>query len=507
MEESGATFLINLENDLLKLISLLAIVSLSPSALAQPQTLIHNVTIVSPEQVAPLEKAYLIIDGDRIATVGNGKLPKVKPDSKIIDGQGAYLIPGLIDAHVHLTQLPGMNRVHRKKFPILVEKYRAQLPRSYLYYGYTTLIDLAVVDRDGLNAIKKAPLTPDIYDCDQPVPLANGYPMSYTEPEERFDIYKNFLYDPRQKGKIPATIKASEHTPKAAVERIKKGGGICVKTHFEPGFDGETLPTPTIGMLRELAIETQKANLKLLIHANSLEAQTFSLEAPPDIFVHGMWNWGKLQEEPGLPLPIRKTLDKIAAQNIGYMPTFQVMDGTRALFDPKYLDSPRLKKIISSDLLAWYKTNEGKWFPNLLREQVKLSDKEMVAANEKRISQLGLTVGYLLTKKGRLLFGSDTPASPTYGNLPGLNGYLEMHRWAEAKVPLSVLLRSATLANAEALGLAKDYGTVTEGKVANLLLLSKNPLESVEAYEAIQTVVIRGKVVPREDLAAQSLPQ
>ena len=185
------------------------------------------------------------------------------------------------------------------------------------------------------------------------------------------------------------------------------------------------------------------------------------------------------------------------------MPTFQVLDGTRALFDPKYLDSPRLKKVISSDLVAWYKTNEGQWFPNLLRKQIKLSDNEIAVANEKRMVQLGLTVGYLLSKQGRLLFGTDTPASPTYGNLPGLNGYLEMQRWAEAKVPLPVLLRSATLANAEALGLDKDYGTVTEGKVANLLFLSKNPLSSVEAYESIQTVVIRGKIVPREHLAVQ----
>lgn len=203
--------------------------------------------------------------------MGEGKGPAITPQTKVIDGHGKFLIPGLIDAHVHLTQLPGMNRGHQKKFPAIVEKYQAQMPRSYLYYGYTTLIDLAVVDRDALNAIKKSPLTQDIYDCDQPVPLANGYPMSYAEPEERFELFKNFLYDPRQKDKIPATINASEHTPKAAVEHVKKGGGICVKTHYEPGFDGEALPTPTVAMLQELASETHKAGLKLLIHANSLE--------------------------------------------------------------------------------------------------------------------------------------------------------------------------------------------------------------------------------------------
>lgn len=375
-----------------RVLLVLAAASFASAVLAEPKTLIHNITVISPEK-SPFENAHLVIDGDRIVTVGRGKLPKVSPETKMVDGRGGYLIPGLIDAHVHLTQLPGMNRGHQKKFPALVEKYEAQLPRSYLYYGYTTLIDLAVVDRNALNVIKKAPLTPDIYDCDQPAPLANGYPMSYAEPEERFDLFKNFLYDARQKDKIPATIKASDHTPKAAVERIKKGGGICVKTHYEPGFDGETLPTPTQSMLQELAQETRKAGLKLLVHANSLEAQRFALAAPPDVFVRGMWNWGRLQKEPGLPQEIRGTLDKIAAQKVGYMPTFQVLDGTRALFDPKYLDSPKLTKVVPADLIAWYRTDEGQWFPNLLRKQIKLPDNEIAVANEKRMVQLGLTVG------------------------------------------------------------------------------------------------------------------
>jgi imidazolonepropionase-like amidohydrolase len=105
---------------------------------------------------------------------------------------------------------------------------------------------------------------------------------------------------------------------------------------------------------------------------------------------------------------------------------------------------------------------------------------------------------------GRLLFGSDTPSGLTYGNPPGLNGYLELERLAEAGIPLDRLFRAATIEVAKAFRLDRRYGTVEPGKVANLLLLRANPLETVEAYDAIDLVVSRGEVLDRAALAAEA---
>jgi len=44
----------------------------------------------------------------------------------------------------------------------MVQEYFKQLPRSYLYFGYTTLIDLAVIDRRVLDDFRQAPLHPDL---------------------------------------------------------------------------------------------------------------------------------------------------------------------------------------------------------------------------------------------------------------------------------------------------------------------------------------------------------
>jgi imidazolonepropionase-like amidohydrolase len=121
----------------------------------------------------------------------------------------------------------------------------------------------------------------------------------------------------------------------------------------------------------------------------------------------------------------------------------------------------------------------------------------------RRVADHGaLAARYLVSRGGRLVFGSDTPSGPTFGNPPGLNGFLELERLAGAGIPLDSLLKAVTIEAARAFHLDRRYGTVEAGKVANLLLLRANPLETVEAYDAIDLVISRGKVLERADLAA-----
>jgi imidazolonepropionase-like amidohydrolase len=101
-----------------------------------------------------------------------------------------------------------------------------------------------------------------------------------------------------------------------------------------------------------------------------------------------------------------------------------------------------------------------------------------------------------------LLVGSDTPSAPTYGSQPGYDTYREMRLMAQSGVPLDAILRAATLNNARQFGLAKDYGTVESGKIANLLLLTANPLETMRAWAQIDKVILHGDVIERKTLAA-----
>jgi imidazolonepropionase-like amidohydrolase len=59
------------------------------------------------------------------------------------------------------------------------------------------------------------------------------------------------------------------------------------------------------------------------------------------------------------------------------------------------------------------------------------------------------TTKYLARRNGRILFGTDTVAAPLYTNLPGWNGWLEMHRLIDAGMTPAQIFRAATLANAQ----------------------------------------------------------
>lgn len=116
----------------------------------------------------------------------------------MVSGKGEFLIPGLIDSHVHLTLIPGMSDDLVASKSKMVQDYFKQLPRSYLYYGYTTVVDLGVaVDHERLEDFRRSPLHPDLYGCGDALVLANGYPMAFWPPATRFKLFPNFIYDPR----------------------------------------------------------------------------------------------------------------------------------------------------------------------------------------------------------------------------------------------------------------------------------------------------------------------
>lgn len=65
---------------------------------------ITNVNVVPMTSDAILRKQVVIVDGDRIAAVGAEDATAIPADAQRIDGDGGYLVPGLIDLHVHLSQ-------------------------------------------------------------------------------------------------------------------------------------------------------------------------------------------------------------------------------------------------------------------------------------------------------------------------------------------------------------------------------------------------------------------
>jgi hypothetical protein len=261
-------------------------------------------------------------------------------------------------------------------------------------------------------------------------------------------------------------------------------------------------------MSPEVAAEVRRAatqhGLVLMMHANTFEAQKFAVQADVDVIAHGLWNWGDFYKATELPPEMKALLDEIVRKRIGYQSTLQVIQGLRVYFDPEYLNAPGILKVVPAEMLEWFKSPEGRWFKKEL-----VNDDVPDAAVRQNwdngpIRRVRLVLAYLATRDANFLFATDTPSGPTYGNLPGLNGYLEMQQLREAGLSLKQIFRAATINNAREFKIDSQVGTVEPGKVADLLLLKKSPLESLDAYDSIVTVWVHGKPIPRESLAANT---
>ena len=450
-----------------------------------PTTVIDDVTVISPERPAALTHAYVRIASGRIADVSTHAL---KGDVTV-DGRGRFLIPGLIDSHMHLGSVPGMQAPQRAAHPELVAQAVAQEPRSYLYFGFTTVLSLgdtaAPIQR--WNALD---VRPDAYFCGG-TPLVNGYAFT------SFAANPYFLFNPDQASALPASVDRTAHTPAAVVERMARDGATCVKSYRESGFgpDAGRLPVPGVETIRAVVAAAHARNMPVFLHANSMAAQQFAIQAGVDVIAHGMWN-GQQSTVDTLAAGVEPILQAVVERRVGYQPTAQVIRGLGAELDDAFFADPLLADVYAPPLIAWYRSPEGGWF----RHQE--LDGTLPAVYD-RVGGYGDAVTrYLARHDARLLFGTDTPSAPVYTNPPGLNGFYEMRRWIAAGVSLRQLLRAATIENARIVRLDREIGSIEKGKRANLLLLRANPLDSVEAYNTIETVFLDGRLIPRARLSA-----
>ena len=111
-----------------------------PALATENSLLITNAVLISGPGPTPVENSWVRVSAGRITEVGSG--PIELRDERIIDAEGRYLIPGLIDSHVHLYHATGLKKKYSNDFERLYEEYMVQQPRSFLYYGFTSVVEL-----------------------------------------------------------------------------------------------------------------------------------------------------------------------------------------------------------------------------------------------------------------------------------------------------------------------------------------------------------------------------
>jgi imidazolonepropionase-like amidohydrolase len=477
-------------------------------ARAADRTLITDVTVVSAERIKPLTGVSVLVESGKITAIG--KDIDVADVASTIEGNGRFLTPGLIDSHVHLGGSAGMRGDHRREYPDLLKEFHRREPQNYLAFGFTTLIDVSSTPGFA-RQWNEHDVRPDLHYC-LSLPFANGYGMAFEPIDVRFNT-PYFLYDDAQADVIPKQHLAKDHTPHAVIAKVSRTEAICVKTYYETGFGGLfDFPVPTIGLMRAVVDEAHENNLVVLMHGNSLEGQQFAADSGADVLAHGAWHWDEWNGDNGVSPPVRKILDDVIQTKIATQATAQVIYGELDLINGEFLNDRRLSQVYARDLLDWYGSEDADWFRRQLLVNY-TSNPEIVekflgrkpAENETELAAVAIdrlrrAVAYLSENDATFVFGTDTPSSPTYTNPPGYNGLLEIRRLAELGLNEREIFEALTINNAREFNLIQDVGTIEVGKTANLLLMRDNPLESVSAYDTIETVIIGGKVLDRGSL-------
>jgi imidazolonepropionase-like amidohydrolase len=469
------------------------------------ELLIQNVSIVSAERDAPSEPLDVLIRDDRIVEIGQALSVAGLKEDNIIDGTDLFLSPGLIDSHTHLSGYWSMTSEQQEANPEVYSAFREQFPRSFLYYGVTTVIDLSS-NAERISAWNDRAIRPQAYFCGGAI-LVDSYPMNISLEPFPYEYFSNFLYDETQEDSDwPVGYDKAEHTPEVVVANIKSEGAICVKSAYERGFNpfAAAWPLPSLELLQALTAAAHENGLPLVLHATSLAGQQIGLQAGVDAFVHGLFT---PDATSGLNAEAIQLLDEINQQGIGWQPTIQVLYGQRDLHDPSYLASSDLQNALPRSLIEWYATEDGQWY----RDEMALNWKGVIdnfgwqAIQAEQIVNVTAATNYLADLHGSLLFGSDTPGNATFAMPPGLNGRLEMNNWQAAGVTALKTFQAATIDNAEFFGLQDEIGTVEVGKQADLLLLKFDPTKNIEAYDSIQMIILDGEVLNRADLSAVNI--
>lgn len=468
------------------------------------ELVIEQVTVVSPQHSTPQAKQNVLIRDGRIVSVG-AKPVSAAAGAVRIDGRGKFLTPGLMDSHVHIGDVPGLPFAGNDPvLSSLQDAYIRQQPRSYLYYGVTQLLDLASLP-ERAEAFEAQPQHPDLFRCG-PAIVLDGYPSVFIDAAVRYQVWPDYVYEPANAAShpLPKGADPAQHTPEAIVDRFAASGARCIKIFIEDGFGGASdWPMMSKETLQRIRAATRKRGLTLLAHANAIDMQRLAIEVQVDVIAHGLWNWNEYSTNEGVPPAIATHLRDIHAKKIGYQPTLRVIAGLADLFREDTLKDPAYAKVVPMPLLEWYATPAGQWFKEESRKEMGGAPDMKAMHNYMVVGSRGMrAVKYLHDQGHPLLLGSDTPSAPTFGNQPGYDTYREMRMMAQSGVPLPAIFRAATINNARQFGLDKDYGSVEAGKVANLLLLNANPLETMRAWTSIDRIILRGSVIKHESLAA-----
>ncbi|MCH7578723.1 MAG: amidohydrolase family protein, partial [Chloroflexi bacterium] len=382
---------------------------------------------------------------------------------QVVEGQGLWAVPGLIDTHIHLA-LTG----------------QGTLPLN-LALGVTTVRDLG----SDLTFLREQRRKQEAG--------AGGARLLYTGP---------MIDGPEATWPaLVSTTADAEEAAHAVEERIEAGAdAIKLYTTLEleslrrciKQADGRLPVTGHLG--RTLASEAMRAGINGLEHAlltpyNDLVPEDHRTSRDELMLTPGFWqkvNAGWVAADLTAD-HAKRWIDLLVERDVSFCPTLTVLPGADAPDEDAYDHLPSYRKMREERMRL-----AGRQAPVLteeIRERLR-PVREKLQELVRRVHQAG----------GRVIAGTDTGA---VGVVPGFSLHMELGFLSGAGLSNMDVILAATSRAAEALW-RDDLGTVQPGKRADILLLRADPLADLAALRDIQHVIQDGRVHDPADLFAEA---
>ncbi len=441
---------------------------------AQPLLLEHG-RVIDVERGEVLSGQSVLIEGGKIRAVG--KNLEAPAGVERIDVSGKYIMPGLVDAHIHLFQSGGIYTRPdaidlRQVVPYEAERawlrdQAGDMLQRYLAAGITTVVDVGgplynYPIRDAQNG---DPATATVF--------LTGPLVSTYQPEE-------FQVDD------PPIVKVNDaEEARALVRQQLPYRPDFIKIWYIVGR-GQTA-ADNLPIVQATIEESHRHGLRVAVHATQLETARLAVAAGADFLVHSV------DDAPVDDAFVALLLEKGTV----YIPTLVVSKNYYKTFSQTHtfteadfrLAQPRpLGSLFDARHLAGD-------FPFF--DQYAAQKDRIVGRYDRAIAIMNANLQKLSAAGVRIAAGTD---AGNIGTLHASSYYDELAAMERAGLSTAQILRAATLGGAQALDKAAEMSTVEAGKNADLLVLDANPLENLDHLKAIAFVVHEGRMLTPDDL-------
>jgi len=408
------------------------IVFLIPAFSQEKELLVlKNTSFIDVEKGELVNNVDIVIKESLIQEINTHSSGKNYPNAKVIDLEGCFIIPGLIEGHTHISP------ISEKSLTIALKK------------GVTALRDMAG-DGEYLKLLQDAVKSGDFMGPDIYFSALMGGP----------DLILN---DSRVKISTPPAFNLGE-APWMRLVDTNSDIPQIIKEARECGATGiKIYAYLTADLVNELVAEAKKQNMKVWSHWNVYPATPEDIvDADVDVVSHIFFlltppNWNYKDGSKGLNATHlnqernRVLFSKMKANNIYLDPTIVV---AREMFssDPDKTKVDALNKAVYEIVKDAYKS------------QVKIIAGTDIFFPKDEGDKLPLheEIEFLVEKVG---------INPAYA------------------------IKAATIFNAEVLGIDNTQGSIEVGKIANLVVLSDNPLIDIHHIENVKLVIKNGKII------------